>query len=126
MDLTDLDYSEELWIAVHDEDEQNANLASHVWEDNGLDIPESYLGSLLQYLGVSRSSSDEALLIGPGHESAAVRTSCANALADAAEHFPSQVEPTIKGLQEVYNEKVQVLQPEYDRFVSLQLAEQPR
>jgi hypothetical protein len=51
VDLTDLDYSEELWMAAHDDDDQNASLASHVWEDNGLDIPESYLPSLLRYLG---------------------------------------------------------------------------
>lgn len=53
MDLTDLDYSEELWIAAHDDDEQNASLALHVWEDNGLDVPEGYLASLLQYLGAA-------------------------------------------------------------------------
>lgn len=51
VDMTELDYSEELWIAVHDADEQNAKLAAHLWEDNGLDLPETYLGSLLQYLG---------------------------------------------------------------------------
>lgn len=55
VDLTDLDYSEELWIAMHDSDEQNASLATHLWEDNGLDIPETYLASLLTYLGEFRS-----------------------------------------------------------------------
>lgn len=59
MDLTDLDYSEELWIAVHDADEQNASLATHIWEDNGLDIPETYLLSLLHYLGMSASTRGE-------------------------------------------------------------------
>ena len=54
MDLTELDYSEELWIAVHDSDEQNASLATHIWEDNGLDVPEGYLESLLKYLGAFR------------------------------------------------------------------------
>lgn len=46
-----MDYSVELWIATHDTDEQNANLALHLWEDNGLDIPEDYLSDLLTYLG---------------------------------------------------------------------------
>lgn len=50
-DLTDLDWSLELLIACHDEDEQNARLARHVWEDNGLDVPESFLDHLLEYLG---------------------------------------------------------------------------
>jgi hypothetical protein len=52
-DLTDLDWSPELWIACHDDDEQNARLARHVWEDNGLDVPETYLDELVLYLGVS-------------------------------------------------------------------------
>lgn len=119
VDLTDFDYSEELWIASHDEDEQNALLASHVWEDNGLDVPESYLTSLLRYLGKPPLLVEwtQRLDARADHESAAVRLSCASALFDAAEHFPSQVEPTIKGLQETYAEKAKVLQPEYDRFV---------
>ena len=50
-DLTDLDWSPELWIACHDDDEQNARLARHLWEDNGLDVPESFLPSLVLYLG---------------------------------------------------------------------------
>jgi hypothetical protein len=50
-DLTDLDWSPELLIACHDEDEQNARLARHLWEDNGLDIPETFLDHFLEYLG---------------------------------------------------------------------------
>ncbi|ORX39844.1 regulation of translational elongation-related protein [Kockovaella imperatae] len=101
VDLTDLDYSEELYIAAHDSDEQNANLAAHLWEDNGLDIPETYLASLLGYLA---------------HETAAVRMSCATAIADAAEQHPSQLEPSVQRLQELYSDKARLLQPEYDRF----------
>jgi hypothetical protein len=56
VDLTDMDYSEELWIAAHDEDSQNATLANGIWDDNGLDIPETYLPSLLKYLCQSTSN----------------------------------------------------------------------
>ena len=52
-DLTDLDWSPELWIASHDSDEQNARLALHLWEDNGLDVPENFLSDLLVFLGES-------------------------------------------------------------------------
>lgn len=51
-DLTDLDWSAELWIACHDNDEQNARLANHIWEDNGLDVPETYLNDLAPFLGM--------------------------------------------------------------------------
>ncbi|WVQ78061.1 hypothetical protein IAT38_000142 [Cryptococcus sp. DSM 104549] len=101
VDITDFDYLEELWIAMHDDDEQNANLALHIWEDNGLDLPETYLATLLPYLS---------------HGSAAVRQGCARALAESAEQWPSQVGPTIKGLQEQYVEKAKPLVPEYDQF----------
>lgn len=51
VDMTELDYSEEIWIAVHDADEQNAKLALHLWDDNGLDLPETFLSTLPRYLG---------------------------------------------------------------------------
>lgn len=51
--MTELDWSPELWIACRDDDEQNARLAEHLWEDNGLDVPENFLQSLLGYLGMN-------------------------------------------------------------------------
>lgn len=101
VDLTDLNYSEELFISTHDDNEQNATLAEHLWEDNGLDVPETYLASLIRYLT---------------HGSAAVRAGAASALADAAEQYPAQVSPTITGLQELYVEKAKPLETEYDRY----------
>ena len=46
-----MDWSPELWIACHDDDEQNERLARHAWEDNGFDVPETFLTDLLNYLG---------------------------------------------------------------------------
>lgn len=51
-DLTDMDWSAELWVACHDDDEQNARLAHHLWEDNGLDVSETFLDDLLPFLGL--------------------------------------------------------------------------
>lgn len=101
VDLTDLNYSEELFIATHDTDEQNAALAEHVWEDNGLDVPETYLDSLAGYLA---------------HSSAAVRAGTTAALIDGVQQFPSQVEPTVSRLQTLYIEKAKILMPEFDSF----------
>ena len=42
-----------MWVACQDADEQNARLASHVWEDNGLDVAEGFLGDMLAFLGAS-------------------------------------------------------------------------
>lgn len=51
LDLTELDYSNELWIVYHDEDAQNSRLAQHLWEDNGLDVPDTFIPYLLPFLG---------------------------------------------------------------------------
>ncbi|KAH0828924.1 armadillo-type protein [Lanmaoa asiatica] len=100
-DLTELDWSPQLWIACHDEDEQNARLASHVWEDNGLDVSEGFLGDMLALLG---------------HENACVRTSSASAIADAVEHHPQAGHETIDALQALYREKAKILAPEFDQY----------
>ncbi|KAF9232418.1 armadillo-type protein [Melanogaster broomeanus] len=88
-DLTDLDQSTQLWVACHDDDEQNARLANHAWEDNGLDVPENFV-ELLDLLG---------------HDNAYVRTSSTAAIAEAVEHHPQP------------SEKAKILAPEFDQYV---------
>jgi HEAT repeat protein len=100
-DLTDLDWSPQLWIACHDDDEQNARLANHVWEDNGLDVPEDFLDKLMNYLE---------------HTNAYVRTSTALAIAEAMVYWPRKSVLTIVALQEFYREKAKILAPEFDEY----------
>ena len=47
-----MDWSPELWVACHDDDDQNARLARHLWEDNGLDVSETFIDDLLTFLGL--------------------------------------------------------------------------
>ncbi|KAJ6581434.1 armadillo-type protein [Mycena capillaripes] len=100
-DLTDLDWSPELWIACHDDDEQNGRLARHVWEDNGLDVPEVFLAQLLPFLG---------------HDNAYVRRGAAAAIAESVEHWPQAAHSTIEALQEYYRDKAKILAPEFDQY----------
>ncbi|KZT22524.1 ARM repeat-containing protein [Neolentinus lepideus HHB14362 ss-1] len=100
-DLTDLEWSIELWIAMHDSDEQNARLARTIWEDNGLDVPEAFSAPLLAYLG---------------HNNSYVRASAAAALADAVDHHPRSSEATIKALEQLYCDKAKILAPEFDQY----------
>ncbi|KAI6101038.1 armadillo-type protein [Pisolithus croceorrhizus] len=71
---------------------QNARLANHAWEDNGLDVPEGFLGQLLPFLE---------------HANPYVRASSASAIADAK---------TIVALQDLYRDKAKILSPEYDEY----------
>ncbi|KAG1734519.1 armadillo-type protein [Suillus lakei] len=100
-DLTDLDWSPQLWIACHDDDEQNARLANHVWEDNGLDVPEDFLDKLMDYFE---------------HNNAYVRTSTASAIAEAVIYWPRKSSLTVAALQDFYREKAKILAPEFDEY----------
>lgn len=51
LDLTDLDWAAELWIMRYDNDQHNARLAQHVFDDNALDVPESFFDTLRPFLG---------------------------------------------------------------------------
>lgn len=101
LDLTDLEFPVELGLACHDEDEENARLAEKAWEENGLDVPESFADPLIALLE---------------HKNAYVRDSCARALAAATEQHPEQVSSVIAKLCSLYKERNKVLAPEYDRF----------
>ncbi|EIN06629.1 ARM repeat-containing protein [Punctularia strigosozonata HHB-11173 SS5] len=101
-DLTDLEWSPELWVAVHDEDEQNARLAQHLWEDNGLDVPETFLPPLLNYLA--------------DHEHESVRSSAARGLSEAVEQWPQTVGEVVIALEQFYREKARILAPEFDEY----------
>lgn len=101
LDLTDLEFPVELWLACHDEDEENARLAEKAWEENGLDVPESFADPLIVLLE---------------HKNAYVRDSCAPALAAATEQHPEQVSSVVAKLCSLYKERNKVLAPEYDRF----------
>lgn len=50
-DITELDWSTEVWIACQDTDEEVARLADNLWEENGLDVAETFAVNLLPMLG---------------------------------------------------------------------------
>lgn len=51
LDMTDLGWSPELWIARFDDEDRNADLAAELWVENGLEVPGDCLPSLLALLG---------------------------------------------------------------------------
>lgn len=105
-----MDWSPELWIACHDDDEQNARLAIHVWEDNGLDVPETYLQDLLPYLGNLFSLSEfHKSNKYQDHDNAYVRSSAAAAVAEAAEQWPQAIQATLATLEDYYRDKVSII-----------------
>ncbi|CAG8564220.1 8388_t:CDS:10, partial [Diversispora eburnea] len=101
LDLTEIDFSRELWISCQDDDEINANLALSLWDDFCMDIDSKYAEELLP------------LLV---HDEKYVSSTAAKALGKIAETFPELIEETLKSLYELYYEKAKPIQPEYDEL----------
>lgn len=100
-DLTELDFPTSLWILCHDVDERNRDLALTVWQENGLDVPETFLPQLIPMLS---------------HSAAAVREAAAAAIADGVALHPERVADALIQLIADYEDKAKELVPEYDRF----------
>jgi hypothetical protein len=101
LDLTEMAFSVEIFIGRFDNDEPNVILADAIWEDNGLDVTDDYLGKLLPFLQ---------------HGVAVIRNGTAQALAEATAQFPEKVKQVLEGLRSLYVEKARLLAPEFDRF----------
>lgn len=102
MDISDLEYSAELWLACHDPtDAENARLAYKAWEENGLDVPVEFPASMLPYLEDDR---------------AYVRRAAGKALAGAVAHHASALPSLLEQLYALYKERNKILTPEYDQF----------
>lgn len=103
-DLSDLSYSDEIWIACHDNDESNVEIALTIWEENQLAVNSDSLKSLQPYLG--------------NHDSG-LRLSVAKALADAIHIVASEPESfksAIKELLNLYVVKATPPEPILDEF----------
>ncbi|CCA74203.1 related to translation activator GCN1 [Serendipita indica DSM 11827] len=100
-DFTERDWIPAIWLACHDEDDQNANLARQLWVENGLDVPEDFLSPLLSYLS---------------HTNSYVRRSSAASFTESLESWPTSSSGAVLALQDYYREKAKLLVPEYDQF----------
>lgn len=101
LDLTELEFPTSLWVLSHDVDARNRELASTIWQENGLTVPESFLPQLIPLLS---------------HASNAVREATAAAIADGVALHPDHVADALIQLIAEYEDKAKELVPEYDRF----------
>ncbi|KAI7966942.1 hypothetical protein MJO29_000219 [Puccinia striiformis f. sp. tritici] len=101
LDMTDVGWSLELWIVCHDEDERNANLASDLWLENGLQTPESCLKSLLEFLE---------------HNAQAIRYAAAKSVAETVKIYPHLAKLALAEIATRYEYLAREMVPEYDQF----------
>lgn len=101
VDLTDLDYSKEIWLCCHDSMEDNAELADAIWEENGLEIDEPLAKEIQIYLGDLDKS---------------IREAGARALGHCVEEDPAIFPNVLKALEQRYKEKAKLPVPERDKY----------
>lgn len=101
LDLDDIGYSDELWIACHDDVEENVELAKTIWETNDLKAQEDTPTRMIPYLG----SQDRQL-----------RNAAARALAQAVALYPSTFPTILQALKDLYREKAKPILPQPDEY----------
>ncbi|MCJ1358053.1 MAG: translational activator of GCN4 [Icmadophila ericetorum] len=101
IDLTELDFSEEIWLARHDMNDENSELGTDIWQENALEVEGSDALKMLPYL----ASPDRALRL-------AASRAVATCVAEDATVFGTVLDL----LQSAYREKAKVIAPERDEY----------
>ncbi|KAI5807467.1 armadillo-type protein [Peziza echinospora] len=99
--LEDLTYSDEIWLACHDEVDENVELAQTIWQANELHTDEETPSRLLPFL----EKQDRQL-----------RGAAARALAEAVKLSPQTFSSILNALKSLYREKAKPIVPQYDEF----------
>lgn len=101
IDLTDLDFSEHIWLGSHDHVEENVEISETIWEENALEIDEDSYAKLIPYL----AAKDWQL-----------RGAAARALAHAIELNPSKFGGIVSELQSKYEDEARPKAPGKDMY----------
>lgn len=101
IDLTDLDHSKEIWLCCHDPEEDDAEVADLIWEENGLDIDEALAYEMQEYLQ---------------DQDRQIRDSAARALGHCVEEHPAAFTRVFQALKTKYQEKAKPSIPQRDKY----------
>ncbi|KAI4261804.1 MAG: hypothetical protein L6R42_003005, partial [Xanthoria sp. 1 TBL-2021] len=101
IDLTELDFSEEIWLAVHDDIDDNIELAWVIWQENALEALPTDAAKVVPYL----ASKDSQL-----------RRASSKALAACIGDQPSKFLETLHDLENQYIEQAKPRLIERDEF----------
>jgi hypothetical protein len=104
-DLSELTFADEIWIACHDNDETNAELAATIWEENQFSVSLESVRSLYNFL----DQNDSGLRLSAGKALAKAIEIVVN---DQGEDFGVILDE----LLELYSEKSRPPEPILDRF----------
>lgn len=101
IDLSELDFSNEMWLAAHDDVEENIDLGREIWEESGFEISPDSPFRMLPYL----ERPDKQL-----------RRAAARSLAEAVKIQPSTFEDVLSRLESSYKELAKPRVPQLDEY----------
>ncbi|PHH91372.1 hypothetical protein CDD83_733 [Cordyceps sp. RAO-2017] len=101
VDMSELNYSDEIWLACHDDVEENQELGKEVWEESGFETNASVPMGMIPYL----ESKDSQL-----------RRAAARSLADAAQSHVQCLDEVISKLKKLYLEFAKPKVQQLDEF----------
>ena len=101
IDMSELDFSEEIWLACHDDVEENVELGREIWEESAFEISEDSPFKMLPYL----ESVDKQL-----------RRAAARALAESVQIQPLKFLEVLARLQTSYQELAKPRVPQLDEY----------
>ena len=101
IDMSELDFSEEIWLACHDDVDENIDLGREIWEESGFEITLESPFRLLPYL----ESTDKQL-----------RRAAARAISEAVKIEPSTFREVLARLQSSYLELAKPRVPQLDEY----------
>jgi hypothetical protein len=101
IDMSDMEFSEEIWLACHDDLAENVELGREIWEESKFKVSIPSVFSMLPYL----ESSDKQL-----------RRAAARSLAQAIKLQPSTFEDVLTCLEASYLELAKPRVPQLDEY----------
>ena len=101
IDMSELDFSEEIWLASHDDVVENVELGREIWEESGFEVSAESPFRMLRYL----DSADKQL-----------RRAAARSVAESVKLQPSTFHDVLERLQAKYFELAKPRVPQLDEY----------
>ncbi|TDZ21844.1 eIF-2-alpha kinase activator gcn1 [Colletotrichum orbiculare MAFF 240422] len=101
VDMSDVGFSEEIWLACHDDVEENVDLGREIWEESNFDVSSDVPFKMLPYI----DSLDGQL-----------RRAAARSLAEACNCHKSTLEPVLQTLKSSYTELAKPRVSQFDAY----------
>ncbi|KAG9251722.1 armadillo-type protein [Emericellopsis atlantica] len=101
VDVSDFGYSDELWLACHDDEEENQELGREIWAECDVEVDGDVSTKMLPYL----QSKDHQL-----------RRAAARSIAEATSLHPGTLDTLLSKLKSMYQELAEPKKQELDEF----------